>query len=162
MDFTIGDTFALKAAAIDPFKFDKNNPDNPDAILYWPGTQVKIVKIEENSIDLEFPSGEIVPHDPESLLLFFNRIVNKKLITTKVSTCYGTPPVGLRDYMPADTDWKRNYRYKIIIESEDRGEKVKICPTPDCYNDLGDIPKNNEGLQHCPVCDKDISITKPN
>lgn len=162
MDFALGDTFSLKAAAIDPFKFDEKNPDDPKAILYYPGTQVKIIKINEDSVDLEFPSGEIVPHDPESILLFFNRVIDKSLIRTKVTTLYGTPPVELRKYMPAETDWKRNYRYKVIIESEDRGEKSRICPTADCYNDMTDIPKNNEGLQYCKQCDKLVTSVNPN
>ena len=162
MDFAIGDIFSLKAAVYDMNKIDRNDKNPPDsAILYWPGTQVHLVKIDKNHIHLQFPNGEVEPHDPAQVLYFYNRIIDNKLVTTKISSGFGTPPESLTPFLPEGTDWRRNYRYRITLELEDRGEKQAICPTSGCYNDLGNIPKNNEGLQFCSKCDRLVLSVNP-
>jgi hypothetical protein len=161
MNIALGDVFSLKAAAHDLKKYDPKRPNDPNGILYWPGTQAIVVGLHDGLIDLKFPDGAVDPHDMVTLFSFFNRVEDGKVAETHVSTGYGTPPMDLLPYLPKSADWRKNYRWKVYAELEDRGFKSQMCPTPKCYNDLSEVLKNNEGLQHCHKCDNLVTSVNP-
>lgn len=142
MDFTVGDTLILKAEA-----FDETDPSK---VLYPAGTVAVIEQVFENMAYLRFPNAEIVPHTPLQLFMFFDRKVNGNLVYRRETTGLGTPPKELAHYLPKECDWKRNYRFKVTIEVEDRGLKVAACPK--CYTDLDGSEVDDKGLFKCKPC----------
>lgn len=160
MDIAVGDIFALKAGAIDLTQYDSSRPDDPKAIIWRPGTLAIVHSIDDQHIWLQFPDGTIEPHDLGMILVFFNPVRDGKALISHSVTDFGTPPPELAAYLPSQIDWRKNYRYKVILEFEDRGLKSAICPR--CLNDLGPSPEiNDQGLKRCVKCDSFVLSIDP-
>lgn len=151
LDFTKGDTLILKAEAYDTEK--------PELVLYPAGTEVVIEQVFGDVAHLRFPDGGIVPHTSLQILMFFYRKVNGNLVYRRETTGLGTPPKELSEYLPKECDWKRNYRFKVILELEERELKSAACPS--CYTDLDNIQANVNDLLKCPSCDKMVLPINP-
>jgi len=150
IDFYIGQELELKAAATNE-RFNPEDPENPNGILFYPGTRVKIKAIKNNEINIQFPNGEIFTHDPITVLTYFNIIENDKLIYTKRTVKVGPLEKSLGDYAPPEATWRKKYKTTIIVQIEELGDRDNMCCC--CGADLDEtLEKNKDGLTVCPHC----------
>jgi len=123
-------------------------------VLYPKGTEVEIVHIKNGMVNLKFPDGQVHPHQQIDIPPNFTNSSTGAVILQNTILGYGTPPKSIHKYLPKESNWKKNYVWKIYIELEEREDKELVCP--DCTNEIKPEKISEIGQVECENCGTNV------
>lgn len=120
------------------------------------GTEVKIIFIDKKDglVELQFPNGKIWKHFISDIPHLFTK--KETTYLNKVIEGVGTPPKELHKFLPDNSDWKKSYIWRVIIELEEIGNKRIICPS--CSSEITNLENiNDTGDLFCKRCNEYVA-----